>query len=225
MPIFKPQRRVRRLLWVAVPLALVVGLLAIADTVTRHVAQDALAGRARQASHASSASVTISGWPFLYDVLAQGQAPAVEVHLTSVPAGQIRLSSLDVRLNRVTISRHDLLGNQRLKVTSIDEATVTAVATAAELSAAAGRTITLPGNGVIRVDGANVEAAATVRVDPGDVVVVSVLSVPVLRIDVGHDPLIPPCPVHVAVLAGKMLATCTLKPIPHRILQEMSAAV
>jgi len=144
-------RLTRRLVWIVISLAIVAGLLEIANVVALHMTEDTLAGRAMRATGAHSASVSLSGWPFLYDVVAEGKVDGADVHLTDVPVGQVQVKSLDVHLGQVAMSRHSFLADHALQLTSVTSATVTAEVTASELSAAAGRTVKLLANGVIEV--------------------------------------------------------------------------
>lgn len=216
-------RIVRRLVTLAVVLGLLAGLLAIADAIARHVSQDALAARARSATGAKTANVSVSGWPFLYDVLGRGKVAGIDIHLTGVPIGQVRLALLDVRLGNVTFSRSALFSDH-LQLTSIGSAAVTAEVTASELSAVAGRTVHLLGDGTIEVAGLPAVAANAAVVENGTQVVISVSGVTVARLDFGRDKLVPACSMNVTVLAGRMEATCHVAPVPERVLRTVDAA-
>jgi hypothetical protein len=217
-------RLARRLIRTVVSLAVVAGLLEITNVVALHMTEDTLAGRAMRATGAHSASVSLSGWPFLYDIVAEGKVDGADVHLTDVPVGHVQVQSLDIRLGQVAMSRRSFLADHALRLTSVSSAAVTAEVTASELSAAAGRTVKLLANGVIEVPDVAGGITAAVQVEPGDEVVVSVDGVAVVHLDLGQDRLVPSCPLQVVVSAGTLKATCTLAPVPASVLTRVDAA-
>ena len=211
----------RRLFVTAVLVVLVlVGL----DVGARLLAQSELASRAKTASGAQSGSASISGFPFLWDLLDEGDVHGVHLHLAEVPAGPLRLSAVDVQLTGTHIDKGALFSNRQVRVQSIDSATATVTVTAADLSAAVGDTVSLPGQGRVLVDVAGHEVAAEFRVVADHELVLEVGAVPVLQSDLTSSPLVPECALAVAVGSGQLTVSCTVAPVPGRLVQAIAGA-
>lgn len=204
-------------------IVLVVVLVGL-DIGGRVVAQDDLANRARADAGAQSASAAISGFPFLWHLLVDGDVPAVRVRLTDASAGDgLRFQHLDVDLRGVHLDRGALVSHHHVRVRSIDAATASATVTAAELTAASGVPVSLPGNGVILVQVRGRTLPATLTVEPGDVLVLDVAGRPVLRADLAASPLVPDCTMAVDVGAGAVQVSCHVAPVPLKVVQAISS--
>lgn len=213
--------RPRRLVALAV---VVVALLVAADVGARVAAQDELAARAKSATSAQSASASISGFPFLWHLLAQGTVGGVHLHLSGVPVGTLTLGSVDVELGKTVIDRAALLSARSVRLKSIATATATVTVTAAELSSAVGDTVSLPGGGQILVDVANRTVPAAVSIVQGHILVLSVANVALLSSDLTTSPLVPACGLDVTVGTGQLAVGCTVSPVPLRLLQAVAGA-
>jgi len=221
---FAPHRHrlLRRLVKLVVVLAVIGGLLEVADVVARHVADDTLAGRAKAATGASSAGVSISGWPFLWEVLVDGSVPGASVDLTAVPIGRLVVQDLDIELSDVDVDTGSLFSHRTVDLTKIGSIHVTATVTAAELSAAAGHTIRLLGHGDVEVVVDGVAVPATVAVVGGHVLTIGEGSTRILDIDLSHSKLVPDCSMSLTITVGRLGASCSLSPVPARILAAIS---
>lgn len=206
-------------------LVLVLALLFIgANLLAAHVAGDEIASRAKQATGASSASASVGTFPVLYRFLANGSVPEVRVALTYVPVASLDVASIGVVLRGVVIDRGDLFAKREVRVKSIASARATVVVTAAELSSAVGRTVMLPGSGRVEVELASGTVAASVGITAGDVLVVSEAGVPLVRVDLATSPLVPACSMSLDVGAGQVEATCSVSPVPAKVLAAISGA-
>ena len=214
-------RRAVRVLLVLV--LVVVGVLVGLDVGGRTVAQDEVASRARSAAGAQEASATIGGFPFLWHLLAGGDVPDVRVRLTDASAGLLRAHEIDVDLRGVHVDRGALFSHRQVRVQAIDAATATVTVTAADLSAAAGLPVTIPGRGEILVEAAGRTIPATVVVEPGDVLVLLVAGRGVVRADLSSSPLVPDCSMALQFGVGSLRVSCQVAPVPRRVVQAVSA--
>ena len=197
-------------------------LLGGADVAIRHWAATQVGQRSRQATGAESGSASISGFPFVYDALAQGQVHGVTVHLTGVPAGPLTLQRVDVDIIGVHFDRNRLLHQRKLRLTSVAEATATVLVSADELSTISGHRIAVSGGHlVVDIAGRTVPADGTIT--GGHVLVVSTGGVPVFTEDLSRNPLVPPCSMSLQVVSDGVQTTCTMAPVPPQVLVAVSS--
>ena len=217
-------RRGRR---VFVKLLIVIVVLAAlfegADILSRHVAQDTIATRAVSATSASSGSASVSGWPFLVH-LAGGNVQQLTVDLHSVPIGTLHVSELDIVLTGIGIDVHAVFADRALRLTHINSASVRAVVTAAELTAATGDPVTLRPDGSIEVTVAGTTVAAQVAIVDGHVMVLDYAGHQLLHVDMAQDRLVPDCTMNLAVTSQSVTTTCAVAPVPASILSALSGA-
>jgi hypothetical protein len=207
--------------WLVAAVVVVLVLVGL-DLGARAVAQSELASRAKAASSAQSASASIHGFPFLWDVLVQGTISGVHVHMSEVPAGPLRLSAVDVQLDGTHIDRGALFSHRQVHVQSIESATAAVTVTAADLSAAVGDTVSLPGAGRVLVDVAGLRVPAQLRVLGHRVLVLEVHGVAVLRSDLTASRLVPACALSVVVGSGQLTVSCTVAPVPGSVVQAVA---
>lgn len=208
----------RLLVTVAVVVAVLVGL----DFGVKAIAQSELASRAKSASGAQSASASITGFPFLWDLLGRGSISGVHLHLSEVPAGPLHLSAVDVRLTGTRIDRGALFSHRQVHVRSIDSGTASVTITDADLSAAVGDAVSLPGQGRVLVDVAGRHVAATVRVLGDRLLVLEVDGVPILQSDLTVNHLVPAATLAVSVGIGQLTVSCTVAPVPGSVVQAIA---
>ena len=214
----------RGCIWgLAIAVVVVIALLVALDFVVRAVAEHELASRARSASGAQSASASVSGFPFLWDVLVEGTVHGVQLHLSGVPAGPLRLEALDVELAGTHIGRSALFNEHEVHVTSIDSGTAVVTVTAAELSGAAGEPVSLPGDGRIVVDVHGVVVPAQVSVD-SDELVVAVHGVQVVQANLAANQLIAQCTLGLDIGVGQLTASCQMSPVPGSVVQALAGS-
>ena len=214
----------RGCLWgLAIAVVAFIVLLTVLDFVARGVAEHELATRAQDASGAQSASATVSGFPFLWDVLVEGSVHGVQLHLSGVPAGRLNVEALEVALTGTHIARSALFDRHTIHVTSIDSGSAAVTVTAGELSAAVGRSVSLPGDGRILVDldGATDPAQVTVS---SDELVITVQGVHVLQADLASNHLVPQCGLGLDVGVGQLTVTCQMSPVPKNVVQVLAGA-
>jgi len=214
----------RGCIWgLAIAVVVVIGLLVALDFVVRAVAEHELGTRARSASGAQSASASVSGFPFLWDVLVEGTVHGVQLHLSGVPAGPLRLEALDVELAGTHIGRYALFHEHEVHVTSIDSGTAVVTVTAAELSSAAGEPVSLPGGGRIVVDVHGVVVPARVSVD-SDELVVTVHGAQLVQANLAANQLVAQCALGLDIGVGQLTASCQMSPVPGSVVQALAGS-
>lgn len=211
------------------PRAVLLSLLVLAavlvalDIAGRVVAQDDLASRAQAATGAQRASASISGFPFLWHLVVDGEVSGAQVRLSEVPVGTLELQELDVDLSGVRLDRAALVGHRRVHVLAVDAATATVTISAAALSAAAGVPVAIAGQGQVLVQVAGRAIPASVAVEPGDVLVVEVAGRAVLRADLETSPVVPDCAMALHVGVGTLEVSCHVAPVPARVVHAVSS--
>lgn len=215
--------RILRWLTSVVLLIVVLGAVA-ADFGAKRVAETAMADRAKQSTGASSASASIGGFPFLYDVLGRGSVDTVDLTLEEVPAGtSLTLQSVHIHLVKVAIDRQELIHKRKVTIQSIASGTAAVTISAPELTAAAGRTITLTSSGQILVDVGGQQAQASATMGAADVLDIDVSGVTVVSLDLARNPIVPACSFSLTVTGAAITATCTMTPVPPAVIAAMSS--
>jgi hypothetical protein len=159
---------VRRLV---VVLLVLVGLLAVADRVALHLAERAVADQARTSAGLSSTpKVTAHGFPFLTQVL-RGRYDRIDVELTDLDRGGVRMKELDATLRDVRVPLADALGGKvdSIPVQQLDATALVTFAELAHRSGIVGVTMQPEGDkvrvtGSVRFLGQTVRASALSRV-------------------------------------------------------------
>lgn len=199
-------------------------LALVADLVATSVADHHLASRAKSQTGATAASVSLGSFPVLYHVLAQGEVPSVDVDLSGVPVGPLRIHEVRLALTDVRVSRHQLIADRRIKVTSVERAAVTADVTSADLSAAVGRPVRVTGDGQVQVDVAGVEATVTPRLESNSELVIEVAGFSVLDVDLARVPVLSACSFALHPSPGQLALTCTVDPVPSSVVSVLSGS-
>lgn len=181
--------------------AILVGLNYGAKAVT----ETALADHVKTATHAQSASATISSFPFLWDAAVEGRVQDVTVVDRGVPAGLLTLDSVKVEARQVRFDRKVLFNAQKVHLTSISSATVTVTTRLTGLEQAVASLL-----------------GAFVTVQPGDELVVQVAGRTVFSYQLSRIPLIPDCPLQVSQTGGAYVMSCTVSPVPAAVLAALS---
>ena len=180
-------------------------VLVALDFFARYTTQDAIARDVRSSTHSGTASASISSFPFIYDVAAEGRLDQVTVVDRVVPVGPIRLDQVRLVASQVHFDRHQLLTNHTVRLTGVDSATVTV---SAHLSSLAGK--------LVRDLGVQVTSSASGRIS------ISAEGVPVATIDLTRVPLIPDCPLQITHSGDSYDFTCTVSPVPASVLNALS---
>ena len=214
---------IRRLLelLVIVLVAILVGI----DFLTRHLAATTVANQARHSTGAASGTASISGFPFLYDTLAEGRVHGVTVHLSEVPAGPgLVLQTVSVDLTGVKLDKHNLWAHRKVTVTAIASGTGVIDVSAPELSAVAHRTVTVAGGGQLLVDvGAGRTVTATASITSGHFLEIRAGGLPVLVVDLARTTLVQECAMSLKVTASGVEASCTMSPVPPSVITALSS--
>jgi hypothetical protein len=201
---------VRKLL---IALAILVVILVIGDFVAKGYAETQLRDRAQRAVHgATSATGSISSFPFVGRLLVSGSVPEVKVGVAPVVAGRVTFSSINVDLHDVHVDRDLLINNRKVRLTSIGSGKVTADLTENEISRLAGVPISFaPGKASVRAGGLDVGASLSAA--NGTITIGGAEGVPI-RIRVPRAPLFPCDASNAQVEQGKVVVSCTINRVP-----------
>ena len=211
--------------WVALGLVLIIIVAAVgADFGLRKAAESAMATKARESTGASSASASIGGFPFLYEVFGQSRLDTVDLTLGEVPAGEtLTLQSVHVHLVTVAFDRSQLVSHRKVDIKSIASGTADVDISAPELSTATGHAVTLTSDGQILVGVDGKQVTATLTAGAGDELQMSVGGVPLARIDLAHNAIVPECNFTISVTGSAVVASCTMAPVPPAVIAAISA--
>jgi hypothetical protein len=219
---------IRRL--VVLIVVLVVAALVGADFGAKWLAARAVAAQARRSTGATSGTASISGFPFLYESIGQGRVQGLHVQLNDVPAGPgLRLQTVSVDLSQVHFDRHRLWADRKVTVTATSRATGVIDVSVAELSAVAGRTVTIgppgpSGQPQVLVDmpgGHTVAATATIA--SGHFLQIAAGGLPVLEVDLARTPVVRDCTMTLRVVSSGVEASCTMSPVPPSVIAAVSS--
>lgn len=206
-----------------VSLVVVVAILVGIDLVARSWAQSQLASYARADAHASSASASIGSFPVLYRLLATGSVPEVDVDLSEVPLGPLRLSSVAIDMHHVVMSRHALVYQRRVLLTGIASGSIDLTVTAAELSSAIGHQIQLTDGGQVSFSVLGHSISVTPTIAAGDVLQLGFTPSLVLRLTIPTSSLVP-CVSTVTVTAGLLHLSCVLDHVPPALVRAVAGS-
>jgi hypothetical protein len=195
-----------------IALAILIVLLVIGDFVAKAYATSQLRDRAE--SHvrgATSASASISSFPFTLRLLIAGQVQKVHVSVSPVPAGRVTFTSVSVDLDDVHVDRNRLVNDRQVQLTGLGSGTVTAELSDTEISQLARTTVTFhPGR--VTVSAAGLDVAATVQVNQGSLSFGG-LRLP-LQIRIPRAPLFPCDATSAVVKEGAVELSCTVHQVP-----------
>lgn len=204
-------KRTRTLL---VLLAVVVGLMAVADFGAKAVAQRELAQRAQaRAPGASGATAYIHSFPFLPRLLGSGHVSGVDVRVRDVEVEGLRFASITVDLAGVKLDRRQLLDERRVVLEKIDRGTVRAEIEQEALAKVFGVDIVLEdGRASVTVAGRRLTAQVAVR--NGRLVVDGAgVSLPALSVVAPFVPCVPDA----AVRPRRLVLTCQFTEVPEEL--------
>ena len=202
----------RRLL---IALAILVVLLVVGDFVAKAYATSQLRDRAKHAVRgATSATASISSFPFTARLLIAGQVQRVHLTVGPVQAGRVTFASVSLDLNDVHVDRNRLVNDQQVQLTGLSTGTVTAELTDAEVSRLTStRVVFTPGRVMVGAGGFDV--AATVQVTNGNMTFGGI-RVPV-TFKVPRAPLFPCDATSAVVKQGAVDLTCTVHQVPDEL--------
>jgi hypothetical protein len=200
-----------------VVLAVLAGLLVVADIAARAFAEGKIASRMESATRGEAdADADIDSFPFLGRLLATGSAGDVHIRMTNVPAQRIAYSALEIDLSGVKVDR-DLLLQREVEVTDIDEGTLAVELTAPALSRALGIPVEIRAGAVeVTVQGRKVPARASIT--GGDALQLTVDPLPGQRIPIPRSPLVP-CVSRAEVRGDRVRISCTFEEVPEPLVR------
>lgn len=203
-------------------LAVLAGLLLVADIAARAFAEGKIASRMESAARGEAdADADIDSFPFLGRLLAAGSAGDVRIRMTNVPAQRIAYSALEIDLSGVKVDR-DLLFQRQVEVTDIDTGTVAVELTAPALSRALGVPVEVRAGTVeVTVRGQKVPARASVA--GGDALQLTADPLPAQRIPIPRSPLVP-CVRRAEVRGDRVRVSCTFEEVPEPLVRAATPA-
>ncbi|MBV9283283.1 MAG: LmeA family phospholipid-binding protein [Acidimicrobiia bacterium] len=195
-----------------IALAVVVAVLVVGDVVAKAYATDQLKSRAQRAVRgATSATASISSFPFTGRLLVAGQVSEVRVGVGPVVAGRLTFASVTVDLHDVHVNRNRLINDRKVQLTGLGSGTVTAELTDVEISGLAGTRVRFsPGH--VTVNAAGIEATASVQISDGSMSFAG-LHIP-LKFKIPRAPLFPCDATSAVVKQGAVDVSCTVHEVP-----------
>jgi hypothetical protein len=151
---------VRRLIGVLVVIAIILVALDIGDTFARHRAQTAAAQHLDATLPGSTATVSISSFPFLGRLAVGGTVPKLTADLDQVTAAGFTFDDIEVVVHDLKFDTSQLW-HGRVQLDSISSGSVRAVLPQASIDRATGLPVTL-GSGTVGVAGVQVPATVAV---------------------------------------------------------------
>ncbi|HET6963465.1 MAG TPA: LmeA family phospholipid-binding protein [Acidimicrobiales bacterium] len=202
--------RRRRRRWPYVILVLLVltaaGLVGL-DLAARIGTQNLIATDVQRSTHSRATDVSISSFPFLYDVTADGRIQRVTVTDSGVPAGPFRIDQVRLDASGVYFARSQLLERHSVRITEVDRATVTIVARLSGLEGSLANKL-------------NVQVTA----DGSDRIRVTADGHTVATINLTKIPIVPQCPLNFTHNGDSYTFSCTVSPVPPAVLVALSKA-
>ncbi|MDA8392115.1 MAG: DUF2993 domain-containing protein [Actinomycetota bacterium] len=206
----------------ALSLVLVVALLWGADYAARLYAQQRVASQLVGTLGASSRpSVHISGFPFLWNLLADGTVRSVDVRLGSTGIGPLHVAAVNATVDRIRVQRSSLLGRGAIKIDSTGPATLDAVVTAQQVSAVFGQRVQLLANGSATTSlfGQRVTLHPSISRSEG-------ISLGIPGLPRAHLPLpatfrLGGCSPELRISAGEAVLGCHFQTVPRSLLQRV----
>ena len=200
----RPRRRRWPYLLVLLAVILAAGLVA-ADLAARSATESAIASRVRTSTHAQSVTASITSFPFLWDVAADGEISGLSITGQAVPAGPLVLDSVTLVAHHVHFDRHRLLSDRKVTVTSVASAQVTVVAHLSGFEQA-------------------LASALDVEIVPSgsDRLALRAAGRTLATVDLTRVPLIPTCPLSVLHTGPSYTLSCTVAPVPSSVLAALS---
>ena len=203
---------------IVVIVALAIGV----DIAARVIAEHQIASRARSSTGAQSTSASINSFPFLYDLLVDGDARSVAVHLHHVPIGPITVDRVDVQVRDVHVEKTELLYHHKVRVTSISSATAGLTITASDITSATGIPVTISGN-TVTANVAGVLIPVSVTVTGNDSLSFNVVGHRVVSFNLARTPVVPICPMRVTTQQSALQLSCTVSPVPASLIAALSS--
>lgn len=201
-------------------LAVVLVALYVGDVLARSAAESEVESGIRSSVEGvGGVDARIRSFPFTVRLAAAGQVSTLDIRLTDVVGRGIDVASLRLRIEGLRLERRVLLGG-RARITDVDEVTVTASITEAEVRAATGIDVRLL-DGRASVTVAGVTADAEVTVTEGRIEL-RAGGLPAISVPVPGDELLP-CAVSARVVVGALLAECTTDRLPPIVIEAIGS--
>ncbi len=192
------------------------------DVASRLLAEQWLSKQVRAATGATSVSATLNDVPFLPPLLFSGSIAHVKVVAFGVPAGRFTIERVSVEATGTRLDRKLLFADQTVKPTAISSARITVEVSGAELSKALGYPISLKQDGQATVVVRGQRLPASARIVAGHLLVVDVAGTAVATVDLSRSPLVPSCPMTMAISHATLSLGCRITPVPTSLLRALS---
>ncbi len=196
------------------------GLFVGANLGTRAYADSQVSSVVKSRTGAQDATVQMGSFPWLVPLFAGGTVNDVVVNLHGVPAGRLDLSTVTVDAEDVHVSRHLLFSQQKVRITGIGSATVTARISAADLSSVTGHTVVISGSRVEASVG-SVLIPVAVSVSRTGILSIGVHGATVFQVALDSSRVVPPCPMHLVISGSSVGVSCHVAPVPQSVIDAM----
>ncbi len=195
-----------------IALAILIVIFVIADFAAKAYATSQLRDRAEHAvKGATSASASITSFPFSARLLLGGEVQKVHLTVGPVDASHVTFESVSLDLDDVRVDRNRLINHQQVQLTGLSSGTVTAELTDTEISRLAGTRVTFhPGR--VTVSAAGVDVGATVQMTDGSMSFGG-LRLPI-KFRIPRGPLFPCDATNAVVKEGAVDVSCTINRVP-----------
>jgi hypothetical protein len=203
--------------------AVVAGLLVAGDIGARRYATGQLSDRVSAGvPDASGVHARIHSFPFVGRVLLGRSIDDVGVHIDRLTGRRgVVFSDLDVDLRGVTVDRHALVNQRKVKLARIKRGTVTFALTQQAISDALGRPTEVSSGGVLVTGLGGRQVRGTVTVAPNRGLVLSIVPLPPLGVPLPTLRVLP-CLPSVTLAAGRVDFSCTFTTVPAALVQAVS---
>ena len=165
-------------------------------------------------------TVRIGGFPFLWNLLADGKVSSVHVHIGPTSSGSFQVAAVNVTVDRVRVQTSALLDGGAVKVLSAGPADIEAVVTASQISAAVGQPIRLLANGDASMVIFGSPVTMRPSISPGGGIALGVPGVPTARLPLPSPFHLGGCAPSLHISAGQAAFGCHFQIVPQAILQR-----
>ena len=197
---------VKRLVILALlPFIILAAALVVVDYLAKDGTQKLIADAVKNSTHSDRATASISSFPFIYDVAAEGKLQNLTVTDYGVPAGVVRLDEVKLAAHDIKFDRHKLIFNHTTRLTSVQSATVTVVFELSALQNAAANLL-------------NVQVVSS----SSSQLVITAAGHVVASLNLTAVPIIPQCPLNVVHNGASYTFSCTVSPVPPSVLDALS---
>lgn len=201
-------------------LAVILMLLLGANYGARLYAQQRVASRLASTLGTSQPTVRIGGFPFLWNLLADGTVRSVSLHLGPTGSGSLRVAAVNATVEGVRVRTASLFQGGVVKVLSAGPADIRAVLTAEQISAAMGRPIRLLADGDATVSLFGRTLTLHPSITSGGGVALGIPGFPSVHMPLPNAFHLGGCAPTLRISSGQAVLGCHFQTVPQAILRR-----